>query len=120
MSFRRNPVVGLLGATTFAVLSGCIALFHTTRLLAFTWTVAAATLCGLCCPVGRYRRRLGGVQCRPGRAGQRFRRFRLPEVIRLIDTDILHGEIEPLTGLLNRDAFYQKAATLSAFAQSRR
>ena len=33
-------------------------------------------------------------------------------VIRLIETEVDYGEIEPLTGLLNREAFFDQVATL--------
>ena len=33
-------------------------------------------------------------------------------VIRLIETEVRYGEIEPLTGLLNREAFFDRVATL--------
>lgn len=109
---QAKPVVGLLGATTFAVLSGYIALFHTTRLLAFTWTVAAATLYSLAVRLTAIDAAL--AVCSVGLVAliNISVAFACRMVIRLIDTGVLHGEIEPLTGLLNRDAFYQKAATL--------
>jgi diguanylate cyclase (GGDEF)-like protein len=32
--------------------------------------------------------------------------------VRMIDTETRYGDIEPLTGLLNRDAFFERATTL--------
>ena len=32
----------------------------------------------------------------------------------LVDADILHENFEPLTGMFNRDGFYEKATTLLA------
>ena len=111
---QANPVVGLLGATSFAVLTAYIAFFHTPRLLALTWAVAAATL-------GILAVRLTAIDaalavCSVGLVVliNIFVAFACRMVIRLIGTDVLHGEIEPLTGLLNRDAFYHKTATLLA------
>ena len=37
----------------------------------------------------------------------------------LVDADILHENFEPLTGMFNRDGFYEKATTLLA-SRSRR
>jgi GGDEF domain-containing protein len=109
-----NPAMGLFGATSFAVLGAYIVVFHTPRLLLFTWTAgtavlgflgvrlaerdAALALCSVILVVG-----LNGFLAVAGRV-----------VIRLIRSDTLPEEMEPLTGLLNRDTFYEKAATLLA------
>ena len=115
---QANPVVGLLSATTFAMSSAYIALFHTARLLAFTWTVAAVTL-------GFLAVRLAAVDPALAVAGvvlvalvNIFVAFACRLGVRLLGSDVLYGELEALTGLLNRDAFYQRTATLLA-ARSR-
>ena len=76
---EAHPTLGLMGATTFIVLSAFTALFHDRRLLAFVWTVGAATLVVLAT-------RLGGVDpfvtiCRDSavRPHQCLRRVRLPK-----------------------------------------
>jgi len=38
-----DPVVGLLGSTTFVVVSAFTVVFHSGRLLAFSWSIGAAT-----------------------------------------------------------------------------
>ena len=114
-----NPLAGVLGATAFCAVCAYTALFHTARLLVVTWTVAAATLgilgfrfaaidpvlavCGVLLVV--VVNILAVVACRV--------------IPRLIDTEVLHQDLEPLTGLLNRAAFYEEFATLVA-ARSRK
>jgi GGDEF domain-containing protein len=107
-----NPLAGLLGATAFCAVCGYTALFHSARLLVVSWTVAAATLgiigfrfaiidpvpavCGvLLVAVVNI---LAVIACRV--------------ILRLIDTDVPHQDLEPLTGLLNRAGFDEKFATL--------
>jgi GGDEF domain-containing protein len=114
-----NPLAGLLGATAFCAVCAYTALFHTARLLVVTWTVAAAILgilgfrfaaidpvlavCGVL--LVAIVNILAVVACRV--------------IPRLIDTEVLHQNLEPLTGLLNRAAFYEEFATLVA-ARSRK
>src|SRR4029078_11750794 len=49
-----DPVLGLLGSTTFVVVSAFTVVFHGGGLLAFTWSIGAATL-------GVLAVRLGGI-----------------------------------------------------------
>lgn len=107
-----DPLIGILGTTSFAVMSAFIAFFHTMRLLAFTWAVGIAVLAVLAV-------RLGPVNTAVAISGvvlitlvNGFAAFSCRMVVRLIDHDTVYGEIEPLTGLLNRDAFYEKVAML--------
>jgi diguanylate cyclase (GGDEF)-like protein len=107
-----KPVAGLLGATSFAVLAAYIAFFHTTRLLVFTWTVAAATVGVLAVRLAAIDVALAVCSVVLVALVNIFFGFACRMVIRLVGTDVLQREIEPLTGLLNRDAFYQMTATL--------
>jgi diguanylate cyclase (GGDEF)-like protein len=109
-----NPAFGLFGAASFAILTAYIVLFHTARLLLITGTVsgavlvllavrlveqdAALALCGVILVVS-----LNVFVAVAGRV-----------VNSLARSDTLPDEMEALTGLLNRDAFYQEAATLLA------
>jgi diguanylate cyclase (GGDEF)-like protein len=109
---ETDPVIGLMGTTSFAVMAAFTAFFHTGRLLAFTWTVGAAVLLVLAV-------RLCAVNTALAISGvilvalvNVFAAFSCRMVVRLIDHDTVYGEIEPLTGLLNRDAFYEKVAML--------
>jgi GGDEF domain-containing protein len=109
---EANPVIGLLGATSFAALSAFTTVFHSGRLLAFTATVGAVT-------VGVLTARLVPIDTALAASSVVFVAlnnvsvaFACRMAIRLIDTEVRHGDIEPLTGLLNRSAFYDRGADL--------
>jgi diguanylate cyclase (GGDEF)-like protein len=107
-----HPVIGLLGSTAFAVLSAFTAFFHSARLLAFTWTVGVVTLGVLALRLASIDAALAVCSVVLIALVNVFVAFACRTITRLIDTEILHGEIEPLTGLLNRDGFYDHIATL--------
>jgi diguanylate cyclase (GGDEF)-like protein len=109
-----SPIAGFLGATTYVVLTVFVVCFHTTRLLAVTWTIAAVV-------VGVLFVRLSSVDLALAVAAvfvvvllNVFVAFACRAVIKLIQPDAHHGDIEQLTGLLHRDAFYRGVATLLA------
>ena len=114
-----DPVVGLLGSTTFVVVSAFTVVFHSGRLLAFTWSIGAATLGVLAVRLAAIDPALAACSVVLVALINVFVAFAARLVLRLLDTDIPHGDIEPLTGLLNRDAFYDRVATLIG-ARSRR
>jgi len=114
-----DPVVGLLGSTTFVVVSAFTVVFHSGRLLAFTWAIGAATLGVLAVRLAAIDPALATCSVVLVALINVFVAFAARMVLRLLDTDIPHGDIEPLTGLLNRDAFYDRVATLIG-ARSRR
>ncbi len=114
-----NPLAGLLGATAFCAVCAYTALFHTARLLVVSWTVAAATL-------GILGFRFAAIDPVPAVCAvvlvvvvNIFAVFACRVILRLIDTEVLHQDVEPLTGLLNRAGFDEKFATLVA-ARSRK
>jgi diguanylate cyclase (GGDEF)-like protein len=109
---EADPVIGLLGTTSFTVVAAFIAFFHTVRLLAFTWTVGVVVLAVLALRLGPINAALAISSVILIALVNAFAAFACRMVVRLIDHDTLYGEIEPLTGLLNRDAFYEKVATL--------
>lgn len=109
-----SPICGVLGATTFAVLAAYVVCFHTTRLLAFTWTVAGITLGVLFFRLVRTDIALAVTSVAIAVMVNVFVVVACRAAIRLIRPDIHHGDIEQLTGLLHRDGFYQKTATLLA------
>ena len=109
-----NPIIGFLVAATFVVLTVFVVCFHTPRLLAVTWTVAAMV-------AGVLFARLASIDvtlavCATGMVVllNAFVGFASWGMIRLIQPDADRGDIEQLTGLLHRDAFYRRAATLLA------
>ena len=109
---QPHPVVGLLGSTVFAALSAFIVFFHSVRLLAFTATVGILTLGVLALRVAARDAVLAVCAVVLVALVTVFVVFACRTVIGLIvDTDIVH-EIEPLTGLLTRDAFCDRVALL--------
>jgi diguanylate cyclase (GGDEF)-like protein len=109
---EAHPLLGLMGAMTYIVLSAFTALFHDGRLLAVVWIVGAATLVLLAI-------RVDGVDPFVTICGialfvltNVFVVFVCRNVIRLVNRDFHNGELEPLTGLLTRDAFTDRVATL--------
>ncbi|KMO77211.1 GGDEF domain-containing protein [Mycolicibacterium chubuense] len=111
---QTNPVVGLTGAASYAVLTAFVVCFHTQRLLALVWTVAVFALGVLIVRLAATD--LALAICAAGMIIllNVFVAFACRAMILLIQPDTHHGDIEQLTGLLHRDAFYQSVATLLA------
>ncbi|OBK77839.1 hypothetical protein A5651_03425 [Mycobacterium sp. 1274761.0] len=115
---QSDPLAGLFGATAFALVSIYAAVFHTTRWLAVTWIAAGATLIVL-------GTKMAGSDPAFAISSVLLIGFIVMFVsltgraaIWLVDADILHENFEPLTGMFNREGFYEKATTLLA-ARSR-
>jgi len=111
---QSDPLAGLFGATAFTLVSIYAAVFHTTRWLAVTWLAAGVTLAVLGI-------RLAEVDWAFAISSVLLVGFIVMFVsltgkaaIGLVDADILHENFEPLTGMFNRDGFYEKATTLLA------
>lgn len=107
-----DPVFGMLGATTFGALAAFIAFFHTGRLLIFTWMVGGCVLITLAVRMAALGAALAIASVILVTLVNVFAAFACRMAIRLLDTETVYGEIEPLTGLLNREAFYDRVATL--------
>jgi diguanylate cyclase (GGDEF)-like protein len=109
-----SPVAGLLGASSFALLSAYVTCFHGVRLLVFTWAVAIATLAVLALRLAPLDTALAiGSVCLVALVNV-FAAAVCRAGIRLISGDTETNQLEPLTGLLDRDAFYERTATLLA------
>jgi diguanylate cyclase (GGDEF)-like protein len=110
---QPNPLVGILLATGFAALNGYISIFHTARYMAFTLVVAHATAIVLAFRIADAGDLVWAVTALvfvalvntvvPGAC---------QAVVHMLDINVLNADIEPLTGLLNRDAFYREAGNL--------
>ena len=107
-----SPLAGLLGTTAFCAVCAYTAFFHTARLLVVSWAAAAATL-------GILGFRLAAVDPVLAVCGvllvavvNILAVFACRVILRLIDTEVLPQDLEPLTGLLNRAGFYERFATL--------
>lgn len=110
-----DPWFGFLGATVFAVLAGYTALFHSLRLLALVLAVAGAVVVYLAARLAAH-----GIIW-PALAAvililvlTVFAVFTCRIAVQLSGTEDGPDAIEPLTGLLNRDSFYDMTATLLA------
>ncbi|MBI3692928.1 MAG: diguanylate cyclase [Mycolicibacterium aromaticivorans] len=108
------PLYGLLGASSFALVIGYTALFHGPRLLATVLTIALGTLLYLAV-------QMAGTDLPLTLAGVAlilllyvFAAFSCRLVVWLTGAEDGADAVEPLTGLLNRDAFYLQTATLLA------
>jgi diguanylate cyclase (GGDEF)-like protein len=109
---QSDPLVGMLGTLALATLSSFTMLFHSGRLLAVLWTVGGAVLAVLAARIAADDAALAvcavslvllvtvlfTVACRTA--------------VKLIGTEQCHTGIEPLTGLLTRDTFDERMATL--------
>jgi diguanylate cyclase (GGDEF)-like protein len=111
---QSDPLTGLFGATAFTVVAIYAAVFHTTRWLAITWLATVVTLAVLAV-------RLAAVDVAFAVSSVLLVGFIVAFVsltgraaIWLVDADILHENFEPLTGMFNRDGFYEKTTTLLA------
>lgn len=109
-----GPIAGFLGATTFVVLTVFVVCFHTVRLLAVTWTIAAVVLAVLFVRLSSRDLALAVAAVIVVVLLNVFVAFACRAVIKLIQPDAHHSDIEHLTGLLHRDAFYRGVATLLA------
>jgi len=107
-----EPVYGLLGATAFALIVGYTALFHTARLLGFTLTVAAATTLYLAVRLAADDIAMALASAILVGLLNVFVAFTCRMVVWLTGSAEAPGEVEPLTGLLNRASFYELTATL--------
>jgi diguanylate cyclase (GGDEF)-like protein len=111
---QSDAMAGLFGATAFILVASYTAVFHTARWLAITWLATGMTLVILAI-------RLAAIDIAFAISAVLLVAFTVVFVsfagratISLVDADILHENFEPLTGLFNRDGFYEKATTLLA------
>ena len=115
---QTDALSGLFGATAFTLVAIYAAVFHTTRWLAVTWLATGVTLAVLAWRLASFSIAfaissvllVGFLVLFVSSTGR--------VAIWLVDADILHENFEPLTGMFNRDGFYEKAITLLA-ARSR-
>ncbi|BBY19728.1 GGDEF domain-containing protein [Mycolicibacterium litorale] len=108
---QADPFNGMFGGATFAVLAGYIAFFHTPRMMAFNFLLALLTGAVLAVRVA--------VDGDPALAVSTLIFLTVINVatpstchalVHLLGIDVLNADIDPLTGLYNRDAFDRAAA----------
>ncbi len=107
-----DPVLGLLGTMAFTVVTAYAVFFHSRAWLILVWTAQALTL-------GILAWRLVAIDYALALSSVGFVAvmnvvvaFACELVLRIIGSEKPHGEIEPLTGLPNRQTFYDSVATL--------
>ncbi|TFV61106.1 GGDEF domain-containing protein [Mycobacterium sp. PS03-16] len=112
---QAEPFNGMFGATTFAVLSGYIAFFHTPRLMAFNFAVALGTATVLAVRLA--------LDSDPALAVSTLVfltvvNFATPAtcqaLVHLLGINVLNADIDPVTGLYNREAFDRAVAAFIA------
>lgn len=110
---QTHPGAGLLGCTAFAALGGYIAFFHPPRFLAANLVLAAVTSILLA-------RELAQTDAVVAACASLFIAMVILTVpvacqgmVHLLGIDVLASEIDPLTGLLNREAFYRATGALT-------
>ena len=109
-----NPVVGFLAASTFVITTLLVVFFHTPRLLTVIWTIAAVVVGVLFSRLASTDLWLAVWATAMVLVLNAFSGVACWGIIRLIQPDVHHGDSEPLTGLLHRDGFYHRVATLLA------
>jgi diguanylate cyclase (GGDEF)-like protein len=109
---QANPLVGLLGASAFAVLNGITALLHSGRLLLVTATVSAVTVAVLAVRLAETDAALAVSGVVIVVVSNVLIIVTVRMAIRLVEARMLDPETEPLTGLLTRHAFDERFATL--------
>jgi diguanylate cyclase (GGDEF)-like protein len=110
---QSQPFAGLLLCIAFVAPAGYIALFHTARLTLFNALVALATTVVLAVRAGALGYPLMAV-CGATLVAVLY--VVVPLVchglMQLLDVSVPNEEIDPLTGLLNRESFYQRTSEL--------
>jgi diguanylate cyclase (GGDEF)-like protein len=111
---QADPLAGLFGATAFTLVCIYAAVFHTTQWLTVSWVVTGATLIVLGFKLAATDIAFAVSSVLLVGFIVMFVSLTGNAAIWLVDADILHENFEPLTGLFNRDGFYEKATTLLA------
>ena len=111
---QAEPLAGLFGATAFTLICIYAAVFHTTQWLTVSWVVTGVTLIVLGLKLAATDIAFAISSVLLVAFIVMFVSLTGKAAIWLVDADILHENFEPLTGLFNRDGFYEKATTLLA------
>lgn len=109
-----DPMLGLLATTAFIFASGYVAFLHRPMVLAGPWTIGAFTLIYLAVRIGAHDPVLAACGVAIVALLNVYVFFTCRIAIRLNTSDIHHTEIEQLTGLLNTNGLYARAANLLA------
>ncbi|WP_422745015.1 GGDEF domain-containing protein [Mycobacterium sp. WMMD1722] len=112
---QSNPVYGMFSGTTFAILAGYIAFFHTPRLLAANFVLASATAVVVAIRLMT----AGDVPLAISTllfliVVNIATPFTCQTLVHVLGIDVLNSDIDPLTGLYNREAFQRAVAAFIA------
>jgi diguanylate cyclase (GGDEF)-like protein len=112
---QSDPAAGIQVATTFVALAGYVAFFHTSRYLALTLLVAIGTSTVLAIQLSAYI----GPTLTMGKLVVLFVSvlavpFSAQVLVRVLGTDALKSDTDPLTDLPNRRAFDRSVRALAA------
>lgn len=112
---KADPLNGMYGAMSFAVLAVYIAFFHTPRLAAVNFVIATATATAMAAGIAA-----------DGDAPLAISTllflivvniatpFTCQTMVHILGIDVLNSDIDPLTGLYNREAFQRAVASFIA------
>ncbi|MEZ0340133.1 diguanylate cyclase [Mycobacterium sp. pV006] len=109
-----DPLFGFLSLTVFVLISVYVVSFHTARLLAVAWVVLGAVTVVLFLRLAEDHLALALTAAVFVVLVNMFVAYSFRLVVRLVEPDADHADIEQLTGLRHRDAFYRDVATLLA------
>jgi diguanylate cyclase (GGDEF)-like protein len=108
-----NPLAGLIGCIAFATSGGYIAFFHTSKYVLYNFTVAAGVAIYQAIRLADSgHTALAGVDLFLVLQVNIALPMAITVLIRAMGNDLAHADRDPLTGLLNRRAFQQKALGL--------
>jgi diguanylate cyclase (GGDEF)-like protein len=107
-----EPQTGLTFCTLFAAIGGYIAFFHSARFMMFNVCVALATALVLAIRVAFDDYVLAPAMLALVVVANISVPFTCQALIQLLGIEALNSNIDPLTGLLNRRAFYRQAGEL--------
>jgi diguanylate cyclase (GGDEF)-like protein len=108
----EDPEKGVLGATALTFVIGYAALFHTLRMVAVIMTAGLAAVVYLAVRIAAHDIPQGLIALLLVTLLYVFAACSCRMVVRLTGVDGGSDGLEPLTGLLNRESFYDQAATL--------
>ncbi|KUI34201.1 hypothetical protein AU194_17780 [Mycobacterium sp. GA-2829] len=109
---QEQPALGLAGCGGFVVLSAFALCFHSTRLLYLVWVIAVAALAVVVWRSAQTDVAMAVASAALFLLTNIFVAFTCHTLLGLIDRTDHYGDIEPVTGLLTRDAFFDRVATL--------
>jgi diguanylate cyclase (GGDEF)-like protein len=109
-----DPRAGLVWVAAFAVLGGYIALFHTVKFILVNLALAAATTVELAIRLSHEDLVLAVAALCFVLAANVAVPFASHLLLYALDIDVQTADIDPLTGLLNRDAFDREAGHVIA------